>query len=314
MNRRSFFISSNPAAAGIRHERTSRLVGGPTRRAVLTGAAGAVLATVAKGPLAQAKIRGVELGVCGKPDDISKIEQYGFDYLEPSGSGIANMTDTAFAAFRDQVKASKVYCQSVITLISNPKLKVVGPDVDLDAVSSYLDSTLDRCKSLGVSVAVWGSAGSRRVPDGYSRDTAWDQIKAYLKRAGEIAKSKQIVIGIEPLRKQESNIINSGAEALRLVHEVNHPGVKMIIDYYHMRIENEDPEIVRTAKEHIVHLHFANPAGRRWPHSDDEDPVYARFFKILKEIDYKGGLSIEGTGSFEADGAASMAFFKSELA
>jgi sugar phosphate isomerase/epimerase len=81
-----------------------------------------------------------------------------------------------------------------------------------------------------------------------------------------------------------------------------------------MRIENEDPEIVRTAKDHIVHLHFANPAGRRWPHSPDEDPVYAKFFQILKDINYQGGLSIEGNGTFEADGAASLAFFKEELA
>jgi sugar phosphate isomerase/epimerase len=281
-----------------------------TRREVLLSAAGAALAALP----GFAKVRGVELGVTGRPDDFLKCEQNGFDYFEPSGSGIAGMSDTVFASFRDQVKASKIYCQSVITLISNPALKVVGPDVNLDAVSKYLDSTLDRCKSLGVSVAVWGSAGSRRVPEGYSRDLAWDQIKEYLKRAGEIARSKQMVIGIEPLRKQESNIINTGAEALRLVHEVNHPGAQMIIDYYHMRIENEDPEIVRTAKEHIVHLHFANPMGRRWPHSPDEDPVYAKFFQILKEINYQGGLSIEGNGTFEADGAASLAFFKEELA
>jgi len=310
MNRNS--ISSSPVSQTT--DRKSDVVlrsgDGLTRRSVLLAGAAGTLASLR----AFAKIRGIELGVCGKPDDLAKCEQYGFDYLEPSGSGIAGMTDTAFAAFHDQVKASKIYCQSVITLISNPKLKVVGPDVDLDAVSAYLETTLDRCKSLGVNVAVWGSAGSRRVPEGYSRDTAWDQIKAYLARAGVIAKSKGIVIGIEPLRKQESNIINTGAEALKLVHEVNHPGVKMIIDYYHMRIENEDPEIVRTAKEHIVHLHFANPAGRRWPHSMDEDPTYAKFFGILKQIDYKGGLSIEGTGSFDADGAASMEFFKTGLA
>jgi len=313
LNHRSVILPSETSLSG---ERTPVKAPAPagqsrlTRRALLAATAGAALAQLS----AFAKIRGVELGVTGRAEDFPKADQYGFDYFEPGGSAIAGMTDTAFAAFRDQVKASRIYCQSVITLISNPKLKVVGPDVDLDAVSSYLDSAFDRFKSLGVSVAVWGSAGSRRVPEGYSRDTAWDQIKAFLARAGVIAKAKQIVIGIEPLRKQESNIINTGAEALKLVHEVNHPAVQMIIDYYHLRVENEDPEIVRTAKDHIVHLHFANPTGRRWPHSPDEDPVYGRFFQILKEIDYKGGLSIEGNGTFEADAAASLAFFKNELA
>jgi len=141
-----------------------------------------------------------------------------------------------------------------------------------------------------------------------ARDRVW------YTRAGDIAKAKQMVIGIEPLRKQESNIINTGAEALRLVSEVNHPQVKMIIDYYHLRVEKEDPEIVRTARNQIVHLHFANPSGRLWPKLADEDAEYQRFFSILKQINYTGGLSIEGTGTFENDAAASLSFFRGELA
>jgi sugar phosphate isomerase/epimerase len=122
------------------------------------------------------------------------------------------------------------------------------------------------------------------------------------------------VIAIEPLRKQESNIINSGAEALRLVREVNHPNVKMIIDYYHLRQENEDPGILVEARDAIVHLHFANPNGRVWPKNAGEDPLYGRFFELVKKTGFRGGLSIEGRGTFEADAAASLEFFKKELA
>jgi len=294
MNHPSVPTAPKPAATGL------------TRRAMLLSTLGA--SAVA----AFAKVGGVDIGVCGNPPDFLKAPQYGYDYFEPSAATIAAMTEPAFATFKDQVLASPIRCSSVNILFRSQK--VVGPDVNLDEVMKYLDSTFERCKSIGTEVVVWGSSGSRRVPDGYSRDTAWEQIKTYLKRAGDVAKAKGVVIGIEPLRKQESNIINTGAEALKLVHEVNHPQVKMIIDYYHMRIENEDPEIVRTAKDEIVHMHFANPTGRRWPHSVDEDPVfYAKFFEMVKAINYKRGLSIEGTGTFEADGAASMAFFKTEL-
>jgi D-psicose/D-tagatose/L-ribulose 3-epimerase len=276
----------------------------PSRRAVLLAAGGAAVG-------AFGKVGGVELGVCGNADVFGKAEQWGFDYFEPSAAATASMTPALFADFRDKVLASRIRCRSFNSLIRS--LKVVGPDRNLDAVSAYLDSALDRCRELGARVAVWGSASSREVPSGYSRETAWGEIKAFLARAGDIAKAKQIVIGIEPLRKQESNIINTGAEALRLVNEVNHPHVKMIIDYYHLRVEKEDPEILRTAKEHIVHLHFANPEGRRWPRLPDEDAEYQRFFSILKSIRYAGGLSIEGTGTFEDDGAASLAFFRREL-
>src|SRR5712692_5827578 len=273
----------------------------PSRRAIL----------LSLGAAAFAKVGRVELGVCGNPDAFAKAEQWGFDYFEPGAAAIAAMSQPAFASFREQVLASRIRCRSFNSLIRT--LRVVGADVSLDAVSAYLDSTLDRCRQLGGRVAVWGSASSREVPAGFSRDEAWRQIKAFLSRAGEIAKAKQMTIGIEPLRRQESNIINTAAEALRLVREVNHPHVKLIIDYYHMRVEQEDPEILRQAREHVVHLHFANPTGRRWPKLPDEDAEYHRFFQILKEVNYEGGLSIEGNGTFEDDATASLAFFRREL-
>jgi D-psicose/D-tagatose/L-ribulose 3-epimerase len=284
----------------------------PSRRALLFSLGATAFAAAFK---AFAKIGRIELGVCGNPDAFPQAEQWGFDYFEPGAASIAAMSEPEFVAFRERVLASRIRCRSFNSLIRT--LKVVGPEAgraaNLDVVSAYLDSTLDRCRQLGGRVAVWGSASSREVPPGFSRDLAWNQIKTFLARAGDIAKAKQMVIGIEPLRKQESNIINTGAEALRLVREVNHPQVKMIIDYYHLRVEQEDPGILRTAREHIVHLHFANPEGRRWPKLPDEDAEYTRFFSILKEIGYEGGLSIEGNGTFENDAAASLAFFRNEL-
>jgi len=263
------------------------------------------------GAAACAKGRRVELGVCGSPDAFAKAQQWGFDYFEPGAAAIAAMSEPAFASFRELVLASRIRCPSFNSLIRT--LRVVGADAGLDPVSLYLDSTLDRCRQLGGRIAVWGSAGSREVPAGFSHDEAWRQIKVFLSRAGDIAKAKQMVIAIEPLRRQESNIVNTGAEALRLVHEVNHPHVKMIIDYYHLRAEQEDLEIMRQAREHIVHLHFANPNGRRWPKLPDEDAEYQRFFQLLKQINYSGGLSIEGTGTFEDDAAASLSFFRRVL-
>jgi len=253
----------------------------------------------------------VKVGVCGSPDNFEKAVAAGFEYYEPSAAVVSGLGEAQYAAFRDRVLSSKIRCECFNGLIRTDK--VVGPEVDLARVSEYLERTLSRCKELGATIAVWGSASSRNVPDGFSRDQAWSQIKIFLGQAGEIARRKGIVIAIEPLRKQESNIINTGAEALRLVNEVHHPQVQMIIDYYHMRVENEDPEILKTAREHIVHLHFANPNGRKWPKSEAEDPVYGRFFELVKSTGFAGGLSIEGSGTFEADAEASLAFFRKEL-
>ena len=278
------------------------------RRSFLKATVGASVLTAA--PVVS-KAEAVEIGVCAGTEDLGKAERWGFDYLEPAAAAIAALSATEFERVRQQVLASGLRCRSFNSLIRT--MQVVGPEANLDAVSIYLNAALDRCRQLGARVVVWGSASSRNIPAGHSREQAWQEIKRFLQRAGDIAKSHELVIGIEPLRKQESNIINAGAEALRLVDEVKHPNVKMIIDYYHLRMENEDPDILVRAREHVVHLHFANPNGRRWPKSVDDDPEYGRFFQLVKQIGYTGGLSIEARGTFEEDGAASLAFLRSEL-
>lgn len=278
------------------------------RRSFLKATVGA--SVLAAAPVVS-KAEAVEIGVCAGTEDLGKAERWGFDYLEPAAAAIAALSATEFERVRQQVLASRLRCRSFNSLIRT--MQVVGPEANLDAVSIYLNAALDRCRQLGARVVVWGSASSRNIPAGHSREQAWQEIKRFLQRAGDIAKSHELVIGIEPLRKQESNIINAGAEALRLVDEVKHPNVKMIIDYYHLRMENEDPDILVRAREHVVHLHFANPNGRRWPKSVDDDPEYGRFFQLVKQIGYTGGLSIEARGTFEGDGATSLAFLRSEL-
>lgn len=160
---------------------------------------------------------------------------------------------------------------------------------------------------------MWGSASSRNVPDGYPRDRAWAEIVRFLRMAGDAAHPHQLVVAIEPVSHPEPNIINTAGEALRVVRGVNHPNVRMIVDYYHLRRENEDPKIIGQARHEIVHFHFANPQGRRWPKSPQEDPGYVRFFQLLKDIGYHGGISIEGKGSLDQDGPVGLDFFRKEL-
>jgi len=261
---------------------------------------------------ARAAASQVQIGVCASPRDLENAESYGFDYLEPPAAAVAAMSEADFQAFKSRVLASRLRCLSFNSFIR--KQRVVGEDVNMGEARSYLDLCLPRCRQLGGEIVVWGSAGSRNVPEGFPRERAWEQIKAFLRLAGNAAKPLRLVIAVEPLRRQESNILNTAAEALRLVHEVEHPNVRMIVDYYHLRIENEDPEIIWKARREIVHFHFANPQGRRWPKSPSEDPEYGRFFALVKKIHFRGGISIEGDGSFEQDARASLEFFHQELA
>ena len=261
-----------------------------------------------------ARAGGVEIGVCAKSRDFQEAVRCGFDYFEPAVAEVAAMSVDAFNGFRQLVRSSPIRCECFNSFIR--QLRVVGTDVEKqeDELRRYLEDSFDRCQQLGGAIVVWGSASSRNVPAGYSRALAWQQIRSFLRLAGDFARPKGITVAIEPLRHEESNIINTGAEALKLVREVNHPNVRMIIDFYHLREENEDPEIIWKARKEIVHFHFANPRGRVWPKSPTEDPEYAKFFDLVKKIHFRGGISIEGNGSVEEDGAASLKFFREELA
>jgi D-psicose/D-tagatose/L-ribulose 3-epimerase len=293
-----------------RTKREARIQVTISRRKLLADL-GAVLAGAAGSP-SFSRIGKIEIGVCTKCENLSKVAAHGFDYIDPPAAEVAAMSDATFESFKRQVLVSPIRCEAFNSFVRT--LRVVGDEVNETALRNYMELALDRCRQLGATVVVWGSAGSRNVPPGFSRQRAWKQIKSFLRLADEVAGPRQIVVAIEPLRIQESNIINTGAEALKLVYEVNRPNIRMIIDYYHMRVMHEDPEIVWRARKEIVHFHFANPAGRVWPKSPSEDPEYARFFELVKKIKFRGGISIEAHGNIDRDARASLAFFREELA
>ena len=278
-----------------------------TRRTFL-----AAIGAAALSPLAWSKTWKVKLGVFTR--DIAGAVKYGFDYIEPAAADIAAMSEEQFRRYADEVLASPIRCEAFNSFIRRPDLKVVGNDVPAAALRDYVEACLSRCRKLGASIVVWGSAGSRKVPEEFSRQRARQQIAEFLQMAGAVAQRHEIVIAIEPLRRQESNILNTGAETLEMVRMAKHPNVRMIIDYFHLREENEDPRIVETAKSGIVHLHFANPHGRVWPHDLSEDGKYESFFHYLRNVGYTGRISIEGQGSFDADADRSLAFFRQALA
>lgn len=278
-----------------------------TRRTFLAGLAVSTLC-----PVDWAAPRAVSVGVCTR--DLAGAVKYGFDYIEPSAADIAAMSEDQLRQFSEAVSAAPIRCYAFNGLIRRRDLNVVGSQVPVSALREYLELCLSRCRSLGGSVVVWGSAASRNVPEGFPRQRAWEQIAGFLRLAGDIARRHHIVVAIEPLRRQESNILNTGAEALEMVRTVKHSNVRMIIDYFHLREENEDPRILEKARREVAHIHFANPHGRLWPRSLDEDEHYTAFFDVLKKTSYAGAISIEGRGSLESDGAASRQFFRHVLA
>jgi D-psicose/D-tagatose/L-ribulose 3-epimerase len=239
--------------------------------------------------------KNVLVGYCTGLKNLEPAKAAGFDYVELGATEIANLTDEEFAAAAARIKALGI-STPVANLFLPGTLKVTGPDIQEAA--------------LGTGIVVFGSGGARRVPDGFAKEDAFKQLVDFGRRAAREAAKHNITIAIEPLRRQESNIINTAAEGLELVKAIDHPNFQLMIDFFHLASEKEDPEIVIRAKDHLRHLHFANPTGRVFPLKWDEFD-YAPFFANLKKIGYDKRISMEGsTKDLATEGPITVALLK----
>ncbi|MBV9083172.1 MAG: sugar phosphate isomerase/epimerase [Acidobacteriaceae bacterium] len=241
--------------------------------------------------------------------DIAQLDKWGFDYCEPQVVKIMTLSEAEFQSQLNEARATRIRVEAMNVLMPGD-LKVVGPQVDQARIRDYIQKAFARANALGAKVIVFGSGESRRVPEGFNRERAWLQLQEFLHLlGGEIEKNGYgMVIGIEALRHEESNILNTSSEAYNLAVQTNHPKVHIIVDFFHLASEGEDPAILPYLNNHIVHLHFADASrGRLFPRTDSIDPRYAAFFSAIREIGFDGRLSLEAyTNDFETDAPAGL--------
>jgi D-psicose/D-tagatose/L-ribulose 3-epimerase len=234
----------------------------------------------------------VKVGYCTGLKNLEAAKAAGFDYVELGATEIAALSDAEFDAAAAKIKTLGI-ATPVANLFLPGTLKVTGPATDPEAQMAHVRKVFTRLEKLGTEIVVFGSGGARRVPEGFAQDEAFKQLVDFGKRAATEARLHGITIAIEPLRKQETNIINSAGEGLELVNAIGHPNFQLMIDFYHLASEQEDPAIVIKAKDHLRHLHVANPNGRVFPQKWEEFD-YAPFFANLKAIGYDKRISMEG--------------------
>ena len=251
----------------------------------------------------------VAVGYCTGLANIEAAKAAGFDYVEVSATEMANLSDADFEAAAAKIKTLGMPTPAA-NLFVPAAIKLTGPDTDIAQQNAHLKKALARLARVGVQVVVFGSGGARRVPDGYSKDDAFKQLVDFGRRAAEEGRAHGITITIEPLRRQETNIINTAGEGLALVEAINHPNFQLMIDFYHLASEKEDPEIVLRAKDRIRHLHVANPQDRVFP-AKWEEYDYGPFFANLKKIGYDKRISVEGrTTDLAAQGPPAIALLR----
>ena len=253
------------------------------------------------------------LGVCTKPENVWIAAQAGFDYVECGLSALHAMPEDAYQALLKQKDAFPIpvlKCNGFMPGDVHP----VGPQAREEKRRAYTEKALSRAHALGIRLAVFGSGAARAVPAGWSHDEAWRQIVAFLKLTAEYGEKYDIDIAIEPLRRQECNILNLVSEGTAAAAVVNDRRVGVLGDTFHMRSSFEPWDALTYAGKKLKHIHISHTlpdlSKRVFPASGDGED-YAEIFETLRAMDYPGDVSVEaGCDDLLKDGRKAVACLK----
>lgn len=234
----------------------------------------------------------MKIGVCAGLEKLTGLDLAGLDYVDPAVDDLL-CPQKDEAAFRERLRLAQALGlpTPAVNVFIPRELTTTGPAVDAQAVDRFVDTVFRRAAVAGVRFISFGSAGSRRVPEGFDHATAFEQLVGHLKHWGPMAHARGVTVAVEALQKRECNIINTLAEGAELVRRVGHPGVRLLADTYHMASDGEGPDSIRRFGELLVHAHCADPAGRVPLGFGPAD--HRPYFLALKDIGYEGGVSIE---------------------
>lgn len=158
----------------------------------------------------------------------------------------------------------------------------------------YLDKLMNFCElwETGfIAGPMYSAVGKARMVSPDQKKTEWERAVTNLRNVAQKAGDKGLELAIEPLNRFESDLINTTADALRLVRDIDHPAAKIMVDGFHMSIEERSLEqAIRLAGDKLVHVQTSeNYRGTPGTGQTDWDS----FRKGLQAVGYQGAVSIE---------------------
>jgi len=163
----------------------------------------------------------------------------------------------------------------------------------------YLNYAADCAAELGATIVGGPLTGNPlvfagRAPLPVSEDQRLarkERSVAGLKEAGEHAAKAGVLLAVEPLNRFESDVLCTTLQAIELLDAVDHPAIKLMLDTFHMHMEEASiAEAILFAGTHLVHFQ-ANENHRGFPGTGATD--WVSVFRALHEIDYTGPISLE---------------------
>jgi D-psicose/D-tagatose/L-ribulose 3-epimerase len=131
---------------------------------------------------------------------------------------------------------------------------------------------------------VWQATSDERAKDS-------DLLVENLAKLAQYAGDHNVVLGVEPLNRFETSFLNLAEQAIEIVDRVDHPACKILLDSFHMNIEEKSPgQAIKEVGPRLCQFHACEndrgaPGSGVVPWDDIAD--------ALKETGFDGPVVIE---------------------
>jgi D-psicose/D-tagatose/L-ribulose 3-epimerase len=228
---------------------------------------------------------------------IRAMREAGFQGVEIAPFTLADHVDDVTPGrrreMRDILKSEGVQFAGLHWLLITPKwLQIATADRAIREKSwAYFHKLIDLCGDFGDhGIMVLGSPNQRKS-QGNSREEAVKNVKDGLAAVADHARARGVTIALEPLATNATDVVNTVAEAVRIVDEIKHPAIQSMFDFHNTLDEKEPFEkLVRDHFRAIKHIHV-NEMDGRYPGTGNLD--FRPVFQVLADLGYKGWMSLE---------------------
>ena len=221
----------------------------------------------------------------------------GYEGLEVAPFTLAPLVTDLSAGRRGEIRRTiaraGLDCVGLHWLLAHTEgFHVAHPDPDVRRRTvAYLADSARLCRDLGGRVLVFGSPQRRSRLPGVSLAEAEDHLCEVFSALVPVLETTDTVLALEPLSPAETDVLNTAAEACRLIDRIGSPHVRLHLDVKAMATETLPmADIIRSSAAWLEHFH-ANDANLQGPGFGAT--AIAPIFTALDEICYAGWVSVE---------------------
>jgi D-psicose/D-tagatose/L-ribulose 3-epimerase len=158
----------------------------------------------------------------------------------------------------------------------------------------YIEQCFSICNTWNASFLagpMYSAVGKARMVPPEQRMVEWNRAVENLHKVCMLAQQYGLRIALEPLNRFESDLINTAADVVRLANDINHSAAAVLLDGFHMAIEEQDfRKAVLTAGNRLIHVQVSE--NYRGTPGTGLTP-WADLKSGLDEVGYGGVVSIE---------------------